>query len=88
MNRQLKSELGSFVGEALLYTAVLLGYFAAVLHFLGGWLEHLFVAQRQLYALLTVALLVGQGLFLEELTRHLSRLLRRRRPPAGPAGRS
>jgi len=88
MNQDLKSELRSFLGEALLYAAVLLVYFAAVLHFLGAWLYHLFVAERKLYAFITVGLIAAQGLLLEELTRRISSWVGWKRPPAGPAGRS
>lgn len=84
MNGKLKSALRPFVGEAFVYTALLLVYFGAVVHLLGAWLYHLFLTERETYALTALMLIIAQGVFLEELTRVLLKLIKPK-PPASPA---
>jgi hypothetical protein len=60
-----------FVLEMLLYAGLVAGYYFLVLHFLGNSLKDLFDHQRHLYAALALALIIGQGLLLEVLTRVL-----------------
>ncbi len=71
MKRELKSVLKSFSLELPVYAVAVVGYFFLVLHFLGDWLYHLFRDDRRLYAVLALALIVGQGIVLEVLTRAL-----------------
>lgn len=66
----------SYFGETILYAGLVAGYYFLVLHFLGGWLNHLFLHDRQLYAGLALALIIGQGFLLEALTRLLLSLFK------------
>ena len=59
-----------------LYMAV--GYFFLVLHFLGPWLASLHNNHVPFYALVSVALILGQAVLLESLTTFLIRLIRGR----------
>jgi hypothetical protein len=71
MNRELRSSIKSFLIELGLYALLVVVYFFLVLRFLGSWLQHLFQHERRLYAAVALLLIVGQGLFLEVLTRAL-----------------
>ena len=55
-----------------------MGYFFLVLHLLGGWLERLFESDRRVYAGIALALIIGQGILLEVLTRLLLGLIKSR----------
>jgi hypothetical protein len=68
MNRELKGWLKSFLVELLVYSILVVGYFFLVLHFLAGWIAHLYEADRRLYAFAALALIVCQGIVLELLT--------------------
>ncbi|HWX20939.1 MAG TPA: hypothetical protein VN578_13650 [Candidatus Binatia bacterium] len=57
--------------ELVVYAALVAGYYFLVLHFLGTWLEQLFRNERRVYAFVALALILGQGLVLEVLTRLL-----------------
>jgi hypothetical protein len=59
--------------ELLIYGVAVAIYFLLVLHYLGNWLEHLYRNNRHVYAVMALALIVGQGVFLEQLTRALMR---------------
>jgi hypothetical protein len=76
----MKSEIKEFLKnssiELLVYSALVLGYFFLVLHFLGNWLHGLYVNNRQLYAWAALGLILGQGIVLELLTTLLVRLVR------------
>ena len=73
-----KSSLRMFVVEFLLYGALVIGYYFAVLHFLGDWLHHLFESDRRVYAGLALGLIIAQGILLEMLTRLLLTLIQPR----------
>jgi len=79
MRKDLKSIFKSFSLELPVYAALVLAYFFLVLHFLGGWLYHLFEYHRRWYAFMALLLIVVQGIALESLTRALLRLIRRNR---------
>ena len=64
-----KSRFKNFSLELVVYGAFVVGYFYLVLNYLGDWLVHLFHEQRRLYAVVALALIVGQGIVLETLTR-------------------
>jgi len=74
----IKNAVKSYAGEVILYAGLVAAYFYLVLHYLGGWLERLFVNDRKLYAGLAVALIIGQGFLLELLTRLLLGLFKSR----------
>lgn len=71
MKHQLRTSLTTFLLEIFVYTVLIVVYYFLVLHFLGNGLEHLYHDKRRLYAFLALALIVGQGLLLEVLTRLL-----------------
>jgi hypothetical protein len=73
-----KTSLRLFVLEFLVYGALVIGYYFAVLHFLGDWLHHLFESERRVYAALALGLIIAQGFLLEMLTRLLLTLVQPR----------
>jgi hypothetical protein len=78
MKKELKSVFKSFSIELPVYAVLVIAYFFLVLHFLGGWLYDLFRQERRTYAIISLLLIVGQGIVLEILTRALLGLVRRR----------
>jgi hypothetical protein len=78
MNREVKGSLKSFLVELLVYSALVVGYYFLVLHFLGDWIARLFHADRRIYATVALALIVCQGILLELLTAALFALIRPR----------
>jgi len=70
--------LRAFLIELVIYTVLVVVYFFVVLHFLGPSLLQLEVQHRYGYALLAIALIIGQAILLEALTTFLLRLLRGR----------
>jgi len=78
MRPDVKHALKSFFIELVVYGVLVVGYFFLVLHFLGDWLQGLFVQHRAVYAALALALIVGQGLLLEALTTALLSLIKPR----------
>lgn len=66
----------AFLIELVAYGILVTGYFFLVLHFLSGWLQELHLHHVKVYALVAIALLVGQAVLLESLTTWLFRLLR------------
>jgi hypothetical protein len=68
----------SFAIELLVYGLLVVAYFFLVLHFLGDWLAQLDKQSVRLYALLSIALIIGQAVVLEWITTFLLRLLRGR----------
>ena len=82
MNAARKSEmqrtLRAFAFELLVYAILVVIYFFAVLHFLGGWLVQLETEHIRVYALVAIALIIGQAVVLEWITTGLMRMLRGR----------
>ncbi len=71
--------LKSLLIETIVYAVLVVAYFYLVLHFLGGWLEHLFERPHKLpYAAVALLLMLGQGVLLESTTTALLRFIRRR----------
>lgn len=68
----------SFLVELGVYGALVVGYFFLVLHFLAGWVEGIFHENTRLYAVVALALMIGQGIVLEMLTSALLKLIRAR----------
>ncbi len=71
MKHPVRWSLKPFLLEVLVYAALIALYYFLVLHFLGNALLQLYRDDRRLYAALALALIVGQGLLLEILTRLL-----------------
>lgn len=67
-----------FLLELVTYGLLVNGYFFLVLHFLGGALQNLYSTDKTAYAVVALALIVGQGMLLEALTTGLLRLFQRR----------
>ena len=76
MKKDLKSLFKSFSIELPVYAVLVVAYFFLVLHFLGGWLYHLFKEERRWYAITALVLIIAQGFVLEILTRALLRFIR------------
>ena len=59
--------LKAFLIELVVYSALVVGYFFAVLHFLADWLNHLEKAHINIYALVAIGLIIGQAILLESV---------------------
>ena len=70
--------LRAFLVELAIYVVFVTVYFFLVLHFLAGWLQELHLHHVKLYALMAIALIIGQAVLLETVTTALLRLLRGR----------
>lgn len=68
----------SFLVEIAVYAVLVVAYFFLCLHFLGGWLKHLFDGDRRIYACVALGLMLGQGVALEVTTTWLLRFIRAR----------
>jgi hypothetical protein len=68
----------AFLIELAIYVVFVTVYFFLVLHFLGGWLQDLYLHHVKLYALMAIVLIIGQAVLLESVTTWLLRFLRRR----------
>jgi hypothetical protein len=68
--------LRAFLVELAVYAVFVTGYFFLVLHYLSGWLQDLHLHHVKLYALIAIALIIGQAVVLESVTTWLMRLLR------------
>ena len=69
-------QLRSFAVEITLYSLLVTVYVLVVLNFLSAWLKHLYDNGKTRYALVSLLLIVGQGVVLEALTSLLLRLVR------------
>lgn len=78
MNRELKGWLKSFLVELVVYAALVVGYFFFVLHLLEDWIAQVYQGDRRIYAVVALALIVGQGIALELLTAALFALIKPR----------
>ena len=78
VNRELRSSIKSFLIELVVYALLVVGYFYLVLRFLGAWLHRLYQDQPRAYAAVALLLIIGQGLFLEVLTRVLLAIIKPR----------
>ncbi len=77
MRAETKRSLATIALELAIYACLVTAYFFLVLHLLGGSLKTLFDRTNVGYAVVSLALIVGQGILLELLT---SALMRRVRP--------
>jgi hypothetical protein len=78
MKVETSATLRAFLIELIVYAMLVTGYFFLVLHYLSGWLQHLHLHHVRLYALVAIALIIGQAVLLESVTTWLFRLLRGR----------
>lgn len=62
--------------ELPLYGLLVVGYFFLVLHFLSDWLGNLHAHHNTIYAIVAIALIIGQAVVLESVTTWLLRLFR------------
>ncbi len=69
---------GALLIELPIYGLLVTGYFFFVLHYLADWLGHLHANHTTTYALVSIALVIGQAVLLEWVTTLLLRLFRGR----------
>lgn len=75
MKPKARKTLTAFLIELVVYSALVVGYFFAVLHFLADWLSNLEKTHIHIYAIVAIGLIIGQAILLEMLTTGLMRLL-------------
>jgi hypothetical protein len=68
----------SFLVEVPVYAAIIVAYYYLVLSLLGNWITHLFDADRRIYAVACLGLILIQGILLELTTTLILRLVRKR----------
>jgi len=78
MKKEAAKTLRAFLIELVIYAVLVVGYFFLVLHFLGGWLHRLEHGYRYGYAGVTILLMMGQAVLLQNVTTFLLRLIRGR----------
>lgn len=76
MHDNLKKMLRSFSIELPIYICLVGAYAFFIVHFLSDWLLQLFKAERKIYAVVAIGLIVTQGFILEILSRGLLGLIR------------
>ena len=74
--KKIQKLLRSFAVELAVYATLVTGYFFLAVYLLGGRLKTLFDTDKPLYALVALLLMVGQGFFLELVTRRLLAFVR------------
>ena len=74
-NLEIRRLIRGFTIELLIYAALVVAYFFLVLRFLGDPLERLFESHLAVYALVSLALIVAQGVLLEAVTSFVIGLL-------------
>lgn len=60
--------------ELTIYSAFVVAYFLIVLRYLGDWLRQLFVADKTIYAIIVLPLIIGQAALLHFVTLALRKL--------------
>ena len=78
MKKETAKTLRAFLIELAVYAVLVTGYFFLVLHFLGEGLHQLEVRHRYTYAGVSILLIIGQAVVLENVTTLLLRLIRGR----------
>ncbi len=74
-----KRFLKSFLLELVVYGAFVSAYFILVLHYLSGWIKGIFdQPNKTTYAIVSVGLMICQGLVLEIVTSALLKFIRDR----------
>jgi membrane protease YdiL (CAAX protease family) len=69
----------TFLFELLLFSILIVVYFAFVLHYLGGWFKEIYDHNRNVYAVAALAIMIGQTVGLELVCGGLIWLLRSRK---------
>ena len=70
------STMAWYLVEMAIYAVFVFAYYLAVLHSSRGWLKELYDEHKSLYAVVALALIVGQVVLLELVTDGLFRLIR------------
>ena len=78
MRKETSATLKAFALELCIYAVLVVAYFFLVLHFLGEGLHKLEIRHRYTYAGLSIVLIIGQAVLLENVTTLLLRMIRRR----------
>ena len=78
MKKETALTVRAFLIELVIYAVLVVGYFFLVLHFLGEGLQQLEKNHRYAYAGLTILLMIGQAVLLQNVTTFLLRLIRGR----------
>lgn len=78
MKKEAVKTLRAFLIELAIYAVLVVGYFFLVLHLLGHGLQQLEIHHRYTYAGVSILLIIGQAVLLENVTTLLLRLLRGR----------
>jgi hypothetical protein len=78
MKAETRTTLRAFLIELVVYAVLVTGYFFLVLLYLSEWLQHLHLHHVKLYALVAIAVIIGQAVLLESVTTWLLRFLRGR----------
>jgi len=78
MKKETARTLRAFAIELAIYALLIVAYFFLVLHFLGGWLYQLESQHRYTYASVAILLMIGQAVFLQNVTTLLLRFIRGR----------
>lgn len=76
MQKKQRETLKAFGIELIIYSFLVVVYFLAVLHFVAEWVNHLDKTHIQLYAVVSILLIIGQAILLEAVTTWIMRLLR------------
>ena len=78
MKAETAKTLRAFAIELVIYAVLVVAYFFLVLHFLGESLHRLEQTHRYGYAGITLLLMMGQAVLLQNVTTYLLRLIRGR----------
>ena len=76
MRENIKKVFKAFSIELPIYAVLVAAYAFIVLRFLGNWLFQLFTSERRVYAIVALALIIGQGFVLEIASRALLGLIK------------
>jgi hypothetical protein len=68
----------AFLLELMIYAALVVVYFVLVLHFFSGWFKELFDHDRRMFAVMALAVMIGQTVGLEIVSNTLVWLFRRK----------
>ena len=78
MRKETVKTLRAFLIELAIYAVLVVAYFFLVLHFLGDVLQQIEQNHRYAYAGLTILLMIGQAVLLQNVTTFLLRFIRGR----------
>lgn len=81
MRSETKKSLTSFALQVVIYAGLVAAYMFLVLHFLGEWIWQINRKDLQIYAFLSLFLIVAQGMLLEAVTSALLSMVEKFRAP-------